>query len=130
MDATPIDFLALHAHDAARPDGDGESVLARKWAALHAVAELVASLGDVEPGPVPEAEVFAPALERAGGWRLNLARQGVDDIAAMLEPGLSALLTVHGQGGDTRAAATALWQEFDRARQPLLALALAAQDAH
>lgn len=128
MDATPIDFMVPYAHDAAQPGGEGGSALAQKWAALHAVAELVASLGHVEPGPVPEAEVFGPALERAGGWRLDLARQGVDDIAAMLEPGLSALLTVHGQGGDTRAAATALWHEFDRARQPLLALAHAAQD--
>lgn len=119
MDATPSDFLA-------QPDDD--SALAPKWIALHAAAEVVASLAGIAADTRPD-ENFAPTIERAGGWRLTMARQGIDDIAAMMEPGLSALLTLHGQRGDTRAAATALWQEFDRARGALLAIGLAAQDA-
>lgn len=114
MDATPIDFLV---HADAPP-------LAAKWAALHAAADVVASLAGIAAGR-PQDIV---AAERLGGWRLNLVRQGIDDIAAMMEPGLAALLTVHGQGGDPRPAAAALWREFDRARQPLLALVHAAEE--
>ena len=101
-----------------------DSPLALKWAALHAVAEIVASLADGSVPNMPEpAKEFVPMIERAGGWRFDLARQGIDDIAAMLEPGLAALLSVHGQGGDAGPPAAALWQEFSRAREALLALA-------
>jgi hypothetical protein len=122
MDATHADFLMAHA-DGAPLDVEAHrrSPLADKWVALHAAADVVASLAGIQPDPL--SETFALALERTGGWRLDLARQGVDDIVAMMEPGLSALLTVHGQGGDPRPAACALWREFDHARQALLALA-------
>lgn len=113
MDATPIDFLVQ----------PGAAPLAHKWTALHAAAEVVASLAGVPAGQPQD----IGATERLGGWRLNLVRQGIDDIAAMMEPGLAALLTLHGQGGDPRPAARALWQEFDRARQPLLSLAQTAE---
>lgn len=114
MDATPIDF----------PTQTDAAPLAARWTALHAAAEVVASLAGIPAGQPQD----IAAAERVGGWRLNLVRQGIDDIAAMMEPGLAALLTVHGQGGDPRPAAAALWREFDRARQPLLALAQAAEE--
>lgn len=126
MDATPADFLA---HFAAGTEQDlaerGESAFALRWTALHAVAEVVASLAGIRVDVMPDsARNFVPAIERIGGWRLDLARQGVADIAAMMEPGLAALLAVHGQGGDARLPASALWQEFDRARHALLALSI------
>lgn len=116
MDATPSDFL-LHstAHEA--DHGDSPLALADKWTALHAAADVVASLAGVRES----GQDFPSAIQT--GWRRDLARQGIDDIAAMLEPGLSALLSLHAQGGDPRPAATALWQEFDRARRTVLALA-------
>lgn len=117
MDATPTDFLAHH--------DESSSSLAPKWTALHAAAEVVASLAGIDAG---RAQDLPAAVEQVGGWRLDLIRQGIDDIVAIMEPGLSALLKVHGQGGDPRPAAAALWQEFDRARQPLLALARAAEE--
>lgn len=128
MDATPVDFL-MHQAAVTVGDGDSRSALALDWTALHAAAEVAASLAGIRADAMPAAaQAFAPAVERAGGWRLDLARQGIDDIAAMLEPGLAALLAIHAQGGDPQPPALALWQEFDRARQALLAIARSAQD--
>lgn len=100
------------------------SALGVKWAALHDAAALVASLA----GRAPEAlgadlRNFPTAILAAGGWRRNLAEQGIEDLTAIMEPGLAALLAVHARGVDPAPAATALWQEFSAARDALLALA-------
>ena len=64
-----------------------------------------------------------PAIMRdTGGWRLIVAQEGVDDLAAIMEPGLAALLALHGQGAPALNPALALWQEFQAARAALLAL--------
>lgn len=134
MDATPTDFLARYAehavpHDGEPPSGDPSSPLALKWTALETAAEVVASLAEIRTkNGAAAAQALAAGIERAGGWRLALARQSVDDIAAMMEPGIAALLAVHAQGGDPRPPALALWQEFDRARQALLTLARSGQE--
>lgn len=99
------------------------SALSMKWSALHDAAAVVASLA----GQAPEARRAEvrnfPALVRdAGGWRYEEARRGIDDLAAMMEPGLSALLAVHARGLSAAPAAQALWQEFLAARATLLAL--------
>lgn len=59
----------------------------------------------------------------AGGWRRQSAEQGIDDLAAIMEPGLAALLAVNARGVNPAVAAMALWQEFHAARATLLALA-------
>ncbi len=65
-----------------------------------------------------------PALIKdVGGWRLELAAKGVSDLAAIMQPGLTALLAVNARGQDARPAAQALWLEFQHARESLLALA-------
>ncbi|BEV02177.1 hypothetical protein [Novosphingobium olei] len=94
-----------------------------KWAALHDAAAVVASLAG-HPPEARKAEIRNfPALARdAGGWRYDEARRGVDDLAAMMEPGLSALLAVHARGLSAAPAAHALWQEFVAARAVLLEL--------
>ena len=51
-----------------------------------------------------------------------MAEEGVDDIAAIMEPGLAALLAVHARGADAKPAALALWQEFMAARDALMIL--------
>ena len=64
-----------------------------------------------------------PALIGAAEpWRRELAARGIDEMAAMMEPGLEALLGVNARGADPRAAALALWQEFEQARASLLTL--------
>lgn len=64
-----------------------------------------------------------PALIRdAEPWRRTLAENGCADLAAMMEPGISALLAIHARGADCRPAASALWQEFTVARRAMLSL--------
>ncbi len=99
------------------------SAMSMKWSALHDAAGVVSTLAGLSP-EVRKAEVrnFPAIMRDSGGWRYDLARQGVDDLAAIMEPGLSALLAVHARGVSATAAAMALWQEFQAARVALLGL--------
>jgi hypothetical protein len=97
--------------------------MAMKWGAVHEAAAAIAELAGIPPEyRTPEIRNFPAIMRDTGGWRLRLATQGVDDLAAILEPGLAALLTLHGSGVPATAAAQALWQEFHTARTGLLAL--------
>jgi hypothetical protein len=99
------------------------STMALRWSVLHHVASVVASLAGLPGDASGDAATGYPAtMHAAGGWRLALAAQGVDDLAAVMEPGLAALLSIHGHGTDPVGAAQALWEEFASARAALLAL--------
>ncbi len=137
MDATPIrqDAGTLELSAAAALAGSGAPAsaasppasLAARWDALHDAAAILAQLAGTGAVSLslPQqdgAPDFAGAMVAAGGWRQMLAEQGVDDLAAILEAGLVALLQVHARGADPAPAAQALWQEFLAARQALLVL--------
>lgn len=117
MNAIPPDFIL--------PD---DSMLAAravdvKWAALHEAAGVVALLAGLPPEPPhPAVRRFPALIGNAGGWRLEMAEQGIDDLAAIMEAGISALLAVHTRGANTGAPAMALWYEFREAREGLLKL--------
>ncbi len=97
--------------------------MSMRWSALHDAAAAVAALAGVKPEPVgPGMRNFPVMVRDLGGWRRDLAERGVDDLAAIMEPGLAALLAVNARGGDARSAALALWTEFTAARDGLLAL--------
>ncbi|WP_296675461.1 hypothetical protein [Novosphingobium sp.] len=99
------------------------SAFSMKWSALHDAASLVATLAGLAPEPMrPDVRNFPAVMRDAGGWRRDLSEQGIDDLAAIMEPGLAALLSIHARGVDTAAAALALWQEFHSSRAALLAL--------
>jgi len=116
MNAIPPDFRALM-----QPGIEPDLRLATRWAALAEAARVVAALAQA---PEVEAATRAPfALDRTPGGRRLLVEQAIDDMLAMMEPGLTALLDVHQRGGQTAPAAMALWQEFLRARRGLVALA-------
>lgn len=130
MDATPIDLgdnrSARSLARSGRPRfGQGSaSALSMKWSALHDAAGVVAALAGLEPDPMTSEVRNLPTVMRdAGGWRKELAEQGIADLSAILEPGLSALLAAHARGARPQAAAAALWQEFLTARDAVLALA-------
>lgn len=109
-----------------RPDfGQGSaSALSMKWSALHDAAGAVALLAGREPQGMPShVRHFPAAIRDAGGWRLELAEQGIADLTAVMEPGLAALLAVHARGMVPKAAALALWEEFLAARDAVLSLA-------
>jgi hypothetical protein len=97
--------------------------MAIKWTAVHEAAAAVAEIAGHPPEyRAPDVRNFPAIMRDTGGWRLRLAQQGVDDLAAILEPGLAALVALHGSGAPAGAAAQALWQEFQNARAGLLAL--------
>jgi hypothetical protein len=113
----------------ARPDdGDTLSAVAgMKWAALHDAAEIVATLaGLADERPATEIRDFPAMVHSAAPWRREIAEKGIDDLAAIMEPGISALLAVHARGGDPQPPALALWREFDAARAALFAITLPA----
>ncbi|HZU64989.1 MAG TPA: hypothetical protein VFF98_14985 [Novosphingobium sp.] len=97
--------------------------LEARWAALRQAALAAVALA----GPVAHAQAageveFPPALRTVTGARRGLLEQGLDDLVAVMEAGLTALLEVHARGGNATVPASALWEEFVLARKALLAL--------
>jgi hypothetical protein len=95
---------------------------AAKWMALSEAAMVVAALAGQEP--LAAMKDFPAAIRAATPWRREAAVKGIDDLAAIMEPGIGALLAVNARGADAQAPALALWREFCAARGALLALAL------
>ncbi|MDF8332812.1 hypothetical protein [Novosphingobium cyanobacteriorum] len=99
------------------------SAMSMKWSALHDAAAVVCQLAGLPPeARRPEVRNFPAIMRDIGGWRHERAEQGVDDLAAIMEPGLAALLAVSARGISPTPAAQALWREFESARAALLAL--------
>ena len=99
------------------------SAMSMKWSALHDAANVVGLLAGLAAEPTrPEIRNFPALIRDAGGWRRELAEQGIDDLSAVMQPGLAALLAVHARGASPAVPALALWQEFHAARAGLLAL--------
>lgn len=74
--------------------------MSMKWSALHDAAGVVAMLAGLAAEPMrPEVRNFPALMRDSGGWRRNLAEQGIDDLSAVMEPGLAALLAVHARAG-------------------------------
>ena len=102
----------------------GEASLSAQWSALReagAAIGLIAGVAAERPGPAERN--FAAAIRDLGGWHLDLARDGLCELAAMLRPGLAALLAVKARGCDASEPAKALWEEYRMRRDALLALA-------
>ncbi|MGX7951123.1 hypothetical protein ACWPM1_01040 [Tsuneonella sp. HG249] len=117
MNAPPTDF----ARPQAPPRTDG--TLGAQWAALQEAASAVAGLAGLAPEkPSPQVSHYPALIERAGGWRHDLATDGITDLFAMMRPGLQALFAVSAAGRDPTAAALTLWREYHHARAALLAL--------
>ena len=70
-----------------------------------------------------ELSSFPERIAQRGGPYLTLANEGVEDLDAILQPGLTALRTIRARGQDTTAPALALWREFHALRSALLNLA-------
>ena len=99
------------------------SAMSMEWSALHDAVAVVGSLTGMAPEAMrPEIRNFPAMMRDVGGWRRTLAEQGIEDLSAVMEPGLAALLAIHARGVNPAPAALALWQEFHAARAALLAL--------
>ena len=99
------------------------SATSMKWSALHDAVGVVGMLAGLAAAPMrPEIRNFPAVMRDAGGWRREQTEQGIDDLSAIMEPGLAALLAVYARGANPAVPALALWQEFHAARAALLAL--------
>jgi hypothetical protein len=99
------------------------SAMSMKWSALHEAAGAVAALAGIGREAIPPQVRQFPVLMRdAAGLRREAAEQGVEDLTAIMEPGLAALLAARARGANAAAAARALWDEFVAARDALLEL--------
>ncbi len=99
------------------------SAMSMKWSALHDAVGVAGMLAGLAPEPMrAEVRNFPAVIRDAGGWRRQRAEEGIDDLAAIMEPGLAALLAVNARGVNPAVPALALWQEFHSARAALLAL--------
>lgn len=97
--------------------------VAMKWAALQDAAAAVAALAMLPPEPSRSGiKDFLGAIREASAWKQELAQQGIDDISAVMETGIAALIAAHSHGSDAVPAARALWEEYLEARQSLLSL--------
>ncbi|MEL6530375.1 MAG: hypothetical protein AAFQ27_10460 [Pseudomonadota bacterium] len=112
--------MRVTAQDASWP----EASLAERWEQLHAQAERLAELASITPELFDEnLALFPEHLTQCSQWQQDLAWQGIEDIDAMMQPGLAALHTINTRGQDTSAPALALWREFHAARNAVLAVA-------
>ncbi|MXO94572.1 hypothetical protein GRI62_13290 [Erythrobacter arachoides] len=94
-----------------------------RWAALGEAGKVVAMLAGIEPEREDKGVRNFPAQIRdAEPWRRELADNGCIDLAAVMEPGIAALLAINARGADCKPAALALWREFSAARTAMLGL--------
>jgi hypothetical protein len=94
-----------------------------QWAALHDAAAAVAAMAGLG-AEKPSAQIrnFPALIKDAGGWRFEMASNGVADLSAIMRPGVKALLAVSARGQDPTSAALSLWREYHHARAALLGL--------
>ena len=96
---------------------------ARKWDALHRDAAKIAAFAQfANEKSDPRIRDFPQRAAEALAWNRALAARSLDDLAAVLTPGLLALRLIEAEGRDPTAAAVNLWREFHRARSALLDL--------
>jgi hypothetical protein len=123
MNALPPSFTAASGSGRTGFAQAGASATSMRWAALGDAASVVAALAGLEPERTSAEVRNFPALIRdAEAWRRERAENGVTDLAAIMEPGIAALLAVNARGADPRPAAMALWREFIAARAAILSL--------
>jgi hypothetical protein len=96
---------------------------AQRWDDLHQQAAQLAALADLAcEAPQPDLVDFPARLHLARPWQRELAWQGLEDIDAMMRPGLAALRVIVARGRDATAPALALWREFHAAREAVMGL--------
>lgn len=119
----------LHLPDAAPRSGASATdaiatdALAGRWAMLHDQAAALARLAGLSPETGRDwADDFPALLTGANAWQRELVQRGLEDIDALMQPGLTALRTIAARRRDATSPALALWREFHAARAAILAV--------
>ncbi|MDY7096534.1 MAG: hypothetical protein SXU28_00195 [Pseudomonadota bacterium] len=106
-----------------RIDAAAAGNLAERWRSLHDQSCRLAILAELSPEPFAgEIEAFLDRLALASDWRRNVIEQHISDMAAMMQPGMTAIDTLVSRDVSAHAPALALWREFYNARETVLAL--------
>ncbi|TMM48272.1 hypothetical protein [Qipengyuania marisflavi] len=99
--------------------------LASQWDAVHEAAAAVGHLAQLSREDTDYSVQSLPLrAAELGGWHYEMVARGIDDLAAVMQPGLRALLALTADGRDTTAAALTLWREFHIARAAILSIAV------
>jgi hypothetical protein len=110
----------------AKPAGDSlldADTTSMRWSALGGAGNIVAALaGERREEGVPQMREFTVLLQDCPAWKRELVECSVDDLAAIMQPGMATLLSLNQREADVRPAARALWQEFVAARTAVVAL--------
>lgn len=104
------------------PRPQSHAAIDAKWEALHDAGMVVCTIAGEEPENRADVRNFPVMIRSASPGMRALAENGIDDLIAMMEPGIAALLAVNARGIDASHAAGALWREFVAARDAVLAL--------
>ncbi|MFN2099425.1 hypothetical protein [Altererythrobacter sp. MF3-039] len=95
----------------------------RAWKTIHDKAHEVALLGQLGSERLDNRVIgFIDKAKASPAFRQALIWRAIEDISAMLAPGLSALQQIETEGRDPTAAAVTLWREFFKARSAVLDL--------
>ncbi|MEM8724296.1 MAG: hypothetical protein AAGE86_02125 [Pseudomonadota bacterium] len=122
MSALPPDQTRSMRKLAKRGSRSSEA-LAQRWKELHEQSAQLASLAAIVPEPFGHVLAdFPNRFEAASDWQRDLVWQAIEDIDAMMQPGMTALRTIAARDQDATAPALALWREFFSARNAVLAL--------
>lgn len=101
----------------------GANATSMRWAALGDAGNVVAAMaGFAAEQPDMVTRNFPALIRDCPPWRRQLAENAVADLAAIMEPGMAALLAINARGADARPAARALWAEYRAARAAITAL--------
>ena len=107
----------------------GANATSLRWAALGDAGAVVAILAAVAPEPADRRlRNFSVMIRDCPPWQRQLVENAVADLAAVMEPGLAALLAINARGADAGPAARALWHEFRQSRSAITALIPAGGD--
>lgn len=107
------------APDAA-PEGD---TIAQRCNALEQAGAIVAVLAGIDTASrTEEFSSLAERLDDLCGPRRALAEHSLDDLVAIMQPGVAALLAAAERGVEPSAPALALYGEFSAARDALAVL--------
>lgn len=97
------------------------SALSMKWSALHDAAATVATIAQLPPVGMTKPVRHFPAIIRdIGGRARERAERQIEELNAVLEPGVAALLSAYARGANPRAAAQALCEEFIESRDAIM----------
>ena len=128
MNALSHEFDLSAATELPPLDGDAAPPVALEriaggWQALHEAADAVAGLAQLGYEAADEARAAFPAQAvEADPGRSMMAMRGIEDLSAVMQTGLRALLGAVEEGRDATAAAVTLWREFHAGRKAIRAL--------